>query len=268
MSRILVPIDNCWYEKLHTVAYYRERKIEWWIRQHMKWLFPDHIVFPFKKSIISKISGHVNDPDLAMIAKDFSAWSLIEVEVTDHPIKHVVEQTQTFRDGGYNPVEVATYVKKQLETHCNKRIAHKKLEAFFGKNAPTVLVIADAASSKWEQQLDKENIGFAVLEVFKNTRGLHVFRTFGDYPIIPVDTVHCRRGKTLTNVLEITGPFTFPKLPRNREVDVEYEGLISKWVVHTSGKNLIFAGIMNPLDPEDTYTLIRDKRNRYHFQRS
>ena len=84
MSRVLIPTDADWYDELKAVGYYGESDLEREVRQHVRSLFPDFYVFPFKTRIISRLTSQTNKPDLAMVRRDFKAWGVIEVELAEH----------------------------------------------------------------------------------------------------------------------------------------------------------------------------------------
>src|SRR5437763_5969234 len=93
MSRVLVPADADWYDELKAVGYYGESDLEREVRQHVRSLFPDFYVFPFKTRIMSQVTSEISKPDLAMVRRDFKAWGVIEVELAEHDIRHVLQQT-------------------------------------------------------------------------------------------------------------------------------------------------------------------------------
>jgi len=111
MSRILHAATGEWYDELTAVAYYGETELECWIHQHAESLFPHHYVIPFKKDVESRATSEIKRPDLAMVRHDFSAWSIVEVELEDHDLQHVLDQTSVFLDGEYNLPEMVKYVR-------------------------------------------------------------------------------------------------------------------------------------------------------------
>jgi hypothetical protein len=204
-----------------------------------------------------------------MIRRDFSGWSIVEVELAGHPIQHVIEQTETFRDGAYNPLDVAQYVKRQLFRHCAKRVGLKRLISFFTAHSPTVLVIVDEHSSDWEVELAKMGVDLCVFEIYKSVLGRNVFRTLGQYPIVAVDGAHCRPSG-VANTWEVVGNLLLKARGKNKEVDVSADGITTRWsVIEDKGKRYLkFLGQYNPLVAHGEYALVVDKRNKYYFQRT
>ena len=269
MSRILVPHDGGWYDRLKAVGYYSETELEGWIGQHLESLFPDHLVFPFKQAVPHKTTGVTKDPDMAMIRRDFSAWSIVEVELGGHPISHVVEQVETFAAGAYNPPTVARYVKQQLQKHCEKKVSLTRLTTFFAAHNPDVLVIVDEHSSAWEMELTKMGVNLCVFEIYKSVPGRNVFRTLGKYPVATVEGAHCRPAG-IANTWEIIGNLTLKPRGKNKEISVVIDETMTKWaVIEDKGRRYLkFLGQYNPLAAKGEYALRRDKRNNYYLQKT
>jgi len=270
MARILIAGDGRWYDELKVVGYYTESEIERWILQHGKELFPHHFVFPFKKEILSQAGSGSRRADLALIRRDFAAWTIVEVELEGHGLTHVLDQTKVFTEGKYNQPKVAEYLRQQLWRCCNKKVSLKRVTSLLSESTPSTLVIADALDDKWQAELAKQGVDLGGLEIYKSTRGHYVFRTSGRYPLTVAQEVHCRPRQWAPNTIEVIGDFTFTKLRRGRRVEVVYEGRVTHWgFVEDSGKKYLqFMGSSNPLSPNETYTLLRDKSHRYYFRRS
>jgi len=256
-----------WYHELKAVAYYGESELEREIRQHVGSLFPDFYVFPFKKDIVNRQTSETKRPDLAMVRQDFAAWGIIEIELSEHNLGHVLEQTACFVAGDYNGPEMAKYIYRQLKDYCNKSVNLARLQSLIGNELPSVLVIADAHVDTWQRPLEKAGVDFCVFQIFKNPHGSFIYRTFGAYPVIPSREAHCRRHATLANVLEIIGDFEFRKLGRNKEVDIVFDANLTRWAFFRDAGTsyLRFLGRSNPLSPNATYRLFADKTDKYYF---
>ena len=270
MARILIPANGGWYDELRAVSYYSESDLERWIHHHAKSLFPHHFVFPFKKEVVSRMTADTKRPDLVLIRRDFSAWVVVEVEVEKHALKHVLDQTRVFLQGDYNAHEVAEYARDRLRKCCGKAASLKRLTQMFSEHAPSVMVITDMHKSDWERELKNIGIDFCVFEVYKNASGHYVYRTFGHYPAVDVDEAQCRRHAQIANLVEVIGNFTFTKLPKGKRVEVVYDECLTRWdLIEDEGKQYLrFVGKSNPLSPNATYGLFRDKSNKYYFKRS
>jgi len=270
MARILVAADGHWYDELRAVAYYFERDVEKWILQHAKALFPHHYVFPFKRDIVSERLGGAKRPDLALVRRDFAEWAIVEVEVGEHELPHVLEQVQVFANGEYNSPEIAEYAQRQLQRHCGKTVTLERLTRLFSNQLPAVLVVADTPDTAWQEDLEREGADLCAFQIYKSVRGLYMYRTSGEYPAVRTEEAHCRPLLLRPNVLEIIGDFEFKRLGKKKIVQISYEGYLTRWELIVDGgrQYLQFAGASNPLSPTGTYSLFRDRSHHYFLSRS
>ena len=203
-----------------------------------------------------------------MIRRDFSAWGVIEVEIAEHEIKHVLEQTRVFVAGDYNAPEMADYIRRQLKTHCGKKAGFARLTDLLSAKLPSVLVITDTHVDNWQQQLEAAGVTMCVFEIYKSTRGRYVYRTSGKYPSVPAQEAHCRAA-AIDNVIEVIGNFTFKTTGQNKEVAVSFDNRLTRWACFEDNQRryLRFLGRANPLFPKDSYVIIADKTSRYHFKK-
>lgn len=273
MPKILAPPKTDWYDELNVASYYGETELEDWFRQHANLIFPHHYVIPFKRDVTSRSTGETKKPDLMLIRHDFSNWAVVEVEIVKHTLNHVLEQTRVFRDGNYNLPEIAQYVRdKFLELYKKRSVTLRKLSVLFDSGAPEILVIADEHKAEWKKELGKLGVKFGIFEIYKDVRGYHAYRIFGDYPIVDADSAQCRPKIGLPNVVEVVGNFTFAKINQGGAVNVFFEEHLTQWcLIKEGGKQYLqFIGTCNPLTLSrgETYCLYRDKSNNYYFRRS
>jgi len=269
MARILHAANGRWYDELRTIAFYSEAELERKILQHANAVFRGYHVFPFKLDVRGRTAGSVKRPDLALIRKDFAAWALVEVELKAHTLTHVLEQTGVFVDGDYNALELSEYAKAQLKKVCNKTVSIARLLKLFSENAPSILVVADEHQPTWKTALGKSGIRYGVFEVYKSVAGHFLYRTLGEYPVVPADEAHVKRHVSMPNLYEVIGEFSFTNLTGGH-VEIALDEYLTRWaLVEDGGKvYLRFIGSSNPLSPDATYGLIRDKFDRYHLKRN
>lgn len=270
MARILNIANARWYDELKTVAYYGETELEKRILQHAKEVFPNHYVFPFKKEVHGAAGAGPRKPDLGLIRRDFSEWSVVEVEIERHTLAHVLEQTRVFLGGDYNVPEMAEYVRAQLKEYCQKTVSLKRLSDLFSTKAPSVLVIVDAHNAVWQKELNNEGVDLCVFEVYKNAHGHYVYRTLGQYPAVLSEEAQCRPHHSIPNVVEVIGDLEFHKLDKDSRLEVSFDERLTRWEpFEDNGKRYLrLVGPANPLSPTATYGLFRDKTDRYFFKRS
>ncbi len=270
MSRILNPANNQWYDELKAVSYYGETEFERWIHQHAKSLFPHHYTIPFKREVASKRTAEIKKPDFALFTHDFSAWVVVEVELERHELDHVLSQTRVFVAGEYNLPAITQYVRDQFWKYHQKHVTLGKLKNLFVAGPPSVLVIVDEHIEDLKTELEKLGVNFCILEIYKNATSQHLYRILGKYPAVEIDTAHCRPDKSIPNLIEVIGDFTFEQIGRAESVHIFYNEYLTRWTLLRDRKRqyLRFMGKTNPLSPNDMYSLSRDKSNKYYFKRS
>ncbi len=273
MSRVVIPEGTRFnaYHLLKLVSSYREDVLEIQIRRHVKELFPDFYVIPFKKDIASTSAPEViKRPDLAMIDRKFRSWGVIEAEVVGHGLTHVLEQVEVFLTANYNSPSIARYIREKLiaEDYL-KNPPLRRISKLIAEEQPKVLVVADEIKEDWRKALEKVGAELCSFELYKNTKGVHLFRTDGPYPIVSVREAHVRSSPLAANLLEVTSPFDFKKSVKNR-VTILYQSFITEWelIVEAGKKYLRFAGGANPLLGTESYVIFADKRERYYFRRN
>src|ERR1044072_2807506 len=153
MSRVLIPATTTWYDELKAVGYYLEQHLEREIQQHVRSLFPDFHVFPFKSRVRSRRTGQVNKPDMAMVQRDLRSWGVSEVELSDKDTRHVLNQTRCFLEGDYNAPKIAKYMWGQMKEYCRGIPTLTQLERLLQRESPKVIVIADAHVDAWREEL-------------------------------------------------------------------------------------------------------------------
>jgi hypothetical protein len=271
VARILFPGAK-WYDLLSAVGYYGETVFEKTIRQHLGTLFPSHYVIPFKKDITSVRRTKAKRPDLLMIQKDLSRWTVVEVEMSNHNINHVLAQTKVFVDGNYNAPDLAQYAAQQLDVHCGVTIPESKVFAMMNASLPSVLVLADAKKERWRAALRRVGVDLCIMEIYKSLAGFYAYRIHGQYPIVKVAEAHCRHHPSLANTLEILGAFAFEPFtdPADPEISAVFLEEQTRWGVVVVGKETLlrFRGQMNPLAPQDTYRIFIDQHKRYHLEKN
>jgi hypothetical protein len=207
---------------------------------------------------------------MAMVRHDFDQWGIIEVEIAQHSLSHVLDQTRVYSRGEYNAPEVAEYMQKQLKAHCGKTASMDRLTRLLRSALPTILVLADTHVADWEKQLANENVDLCIFQVYKSPRGSLLYRTHGAYPFVARQDAHVRRHPSFANVFEIVGAFDFHRLGKKKEVKIAFDDRLTRWRVFEEGgaKYIQFIGTVNPLSPNSEYCLIASRNNRYRFERS
>ncbi|MBC7949004.1 MAG: hypothetical protein H7Y42_14055 [Chitinophagaceae bacterium] len=267
MSRILVTSDEAgpWYEELSVVSTYSEGEYEDKIKQYAENIFSEYHTIRFKLGVDS--FGLTKKPDLALIAKDYSAWWVVEVELTGHTVEHVLEQVNVFRTGDYNPVSISKYVKRVFSEEIpDVHLDEESLTKLITDAEPQILVIVDAPTEDWRTALDNAGVCLCDLQVFKNAARSEAYKIGGDYPSIFVSTVHLKFHSLARNTLELISAANLSApLADGQELLVSYKGRTSKWGIDIVVDRFYMKclGKICPLHFGNDYLLKYDQSGRY-----
>ncbi|WP_396158914.1 hypothetical protein [Flavobacterium sp.] len=264
MSKVLVTFDESWYNELNSVAYYGETEFEKNIKQHLKHIFPDYMAFSYKQTVAD--GPQKNRADLALIKNDYKDWWIIEVELGTDNFNHVKQQVQTFLNGDYNPFMMIKYITRKVKEECNIDIDQKLTIDLISNNAPKVLVMVDEPKIEWAKEIEKLGGEIFIFQVFKNTKGFHLYRLDGKYPIVSVSESHCKYHPSIPNLLEIRDPTVIKDIVD--EVQILFNQKITLWqkVINKESTFLRFTGSINPLSASSTFYLYKDTIGNFHFQ--
>jgi len=263
MARLLVAAESCWYDELSLIASYYESEFEKTLRQHVNNVFPDYLTISYKIPVTAR-QRESRKPDLAMIRRNYNDWWLVEVELSDHPLQHVIEQVEVFTQGDFNSFTTAKYIIKQNKLENNDELDFDKVRELIKSQQPKVLVIVDEPRPEWDEELKKLNAKLCVFQVFKNTTGHEAYRLDGQYPEVVQAESHCSYPKSPPNMLEILNPKIL-EINENEEMDINYNGRISKWKrIDDRGSIYLKAiGKVNPVPANKTYVLFKDTQGRF-----
>ena len=253
MSRILV--EGEWYDELSSVSYYYESQFENILMSHVKTVFPEYYTLPFKKRVTDGYD--TRKPDLAFIRKDYKEWWVVEVELANHNFNHVDSQVRVFRGGIYDSDVVQYFLKKDTEGV----LEVEKLDSIIQEKQPKVMVVVDEPQPNWVLKLSKHDAMLCVIQIFKSTSGIEIYRLNGDYPYIFEIKSHCRYKEN--NLFEVINPDIL-NVSDTEEVVILYKSKISKWnrIDSTDGVFIKPLGI-NPLPITKDYVLYKEFGNRY-----
>lgn len=164
-------------------------------------------------------------PDLALIARDFSHWFIIEVELTTHSFKdHVLPQVRAFRYGDPQK-DCIDILTREL------KIDSKHIVTFLTNIPSTVAVIANKRDPHWESSLAAHDIQFLAVSVFQSPAGALAVEVDG--------SLHARRESLGFGTYSATDrSLRFTKnirLPSGRVQFDDPSGGLSWWTVAQSG---------------------------------
>jgi hypothetical protein len=173
MSRILV--DSTWYERLAPNALL-ELEYQRLLISHAEHLYPEYHVIPYGKLIESDFDAAI--ADMAFIAKDFSGWWIVEVELASHSLGgHVLPQVDVFLNGRYG-LEDAEY----LASHAPDLDPDRIKDVVRGEQ-PEVMVIVNRPLEEWANALHARGASMAIAEA--NTSSVSMVTIPGEIGSLP-----------------------------------------------------------------------------------
>ncbi|MFC0633859.1 hypothetical protein [Brevundimonas balnearis] len=122
--------------------------------------------------------GRVSKPDLALVARDYSHWFVIEVELVSHSLAgHVLPQVTAFRYGTPQPDCVGIF-ERELD------IAQSQARTLIEHVPRSVVVIANRRDPVWETSLAAHNIQFGVVSLFLTSEGTEAIEWDGALTVL------------------------------------------------------------------------------------
>lgn len=117
-------------------------------------------------------------PDLALVAKDFSHWFVIEVELVSHSLEqHVLPQVRAFRYG--EPLlDCSVILARELGLDIGRA---KSLVEFLPRS---VVVIANKHHDLWESKLQALAIQYLTVSSYHTSAGLEAIELSGQLNVL------------------------------------------------------------------------------------
>jgi len=198
MSRIY--LDSSWYERAASGSLY-ESEYEHIVAQNAGGLFPDCELLPFE--ILVESEWGAAKPDLALVRQDYSAWWVVEVELSIHSFaSHVRPQVMRLAYGHYGS-EHATWLYRESGYVLDR----ERLVAMLKGVQPSVLLIVDETVPEWKRELGPFGVQIIIFEPFVSDRNAYAFRVDGQLPETDVDHVsRCSRSTVIPKVLVVEAP--------------------------------------------------------------
>jgi hypothetical protein len=148
-----------------------ETEFELVVARALSCVYPSYICVMFSGGF--RYDDRVYRPDLALIARDFSHWFIIEVELVTHNFhSHVLPQVRSFQYGDPQSDCVSSLVNSKV---VNAEQA-KTLISFVPRN---VAVIANKWSELWFSGLSALQIQLSAISVFRSKSGVEAVEISG-----------------------------------------------------------------------------------------
>ncbi|RAI57549.1 hypothetical protein [Roseicella frigidaeris] len=117
--------------------------------------------------------GSIRRPDLALVARDYSHWFVVEVELLSHSLEgHVLPQMRALRFGEPQD-DCALVLARELSLHLSQ--AQTLLRAV----PRSTIVIANGHSRDWQVALRALDVGYLSVSAFKAADGREAFEIWG-----------------------------------------------------------------------------------------
>ena len=269
MTKILEDIKKIWYKEIVPSSFMNEGDLEHTVLAYLSVYLKDHQVVKCKMYVKNVKTRRTNQPDLAIIKKDYKEWYLVEVELSSHRFKHIEEQIATFTNCDYNDSH-ASYLYKH-----NKGIFDEdKLMQMVAKYPPNVMVIVNDNNCKWIDSLEKYKCKVGIFQIYYDKNQNRLYRFHGHFPLMKHDFGTCTFVNGLPMMVELIEHDFLDGLDiaNSDVISGVYNGKISKWK-RVNSVNRVFLECLDkeiPLDPlTNRYIIIYDeKENEFQFNKA
>ncbi len=122
--------------------------------------------------------GRVSRPDLALVARNFSHWFVIEVELVSHSLTgHVLPQVTAFRYG--DPCsDCARILQRELQ------IDSGRAKTLVSHVPRSVVVVANKRDPIWETALSALNVQLGVVSIYRTAGGAEAVEFDGSLEVL------------------------------------------------------------------------------------
>ena len=261
MARILTKNGNSastkWYEEIEPSTM-PEQVFEDLIAVHASTIYPHFHVVPFKRKVnyedpnTSEPRGVI--PDLAFIAKDYTEWWIVEVEMSYGDLKNrAIPQVLGLLNADYS-VGTAGYLADQ-----NPELDVDEIERMILMTETRVLVVLNEYVKEWIDCMKKVDVPVTVFKVFRSIDGEEIFLAGGEYPFTYTGPISdCKLHPTTSRYLQILSPSKL-NLPSNRNiVHINYNNRLTEWRRLDTAEMVLLQPIhRHPLKPNREYQIYR-----------
>ncbi|MDQ6755308.1 MAG: hypothetical protein M3004_00075 [Bacteroidota bacterium] len=224
MSKIITTVDKAVYDSLYNLQSYTEKSLQSWIAKYKQILFPDYYCFLSGYNFYNK-KGDRSAADLILIARDFTEWIIIEVELAVKELPHTKFQLGVFTD---LKLDVDGFSKHcQQKEHTFHKLYQKELKSCLSLT-PKVLVIFDYEDKNKVEELISafSSIQVGYCELYKTLKhNAIILRIYGHNNYVIKESVYLTPGNTNKSVYEISDTGFFKKINTPR-IDFVCEGRV------------------------------------------
>jgi hypothetical protein len=248
MTKILDDSNNIWFKEIAPSSFMNEGNLEQTVLAYLSSHLKNHFIVKCKMDIKNSKTRLKNQPDLAIISKDYKEWYVVEVELSSHRFKHIEEQVDTFKNGIYNYYH-ANYIYRQDKSIFDE----SKLKTMVDKFLPKVMVIVNDKNCNWVDLLKPYKCELGIFQIYYDKNQNRLYRFNGHFPIMKHDFATCKFINGLPLMIELLEQDFLDGLDikENDIIDGVYNGKSTNWRRVSSGKRVFLECIDRaiPLDP-------------------
>lgn len=264
MTKILLDNDQIWYREIAPSSFMSEGNLENTIISYLGSYLTEHYVVKCKMNIKNARTGRTNQPDIAIVKKDYSEWYVVEVELSSHRINHIEEQVDTFCNCDYGD-EHAEYLSKNSTT-----LDKGELKKMIAKYPPRVMVVVNDQNCKWTDTLKKYKCEVGIFQVYYDKHQNRLYRFHGHFPVMKHDFGTCKFLPGVPQMIELIENDFLDGLniKSGDAIIASYKGKVARW--KRRGTRKVYLECTDseiPLDPLSSRYLIiyHEQENEFEF---
>lgn len=226
MSKLITTFDKTLYHSLYNLQSYSEKSLQNWISKYKLLLYPDYYCFLSGYNFVND-NGDKSAADLILIAKDFSEWIIIEVELASKQLTHTKYQLRVFTRV---KLDVTTFSK-----HCQRKeptfhkLYQKELEICL-KKTPKILVIFDYEDAEKVNELKIQfpeiEVGFCELYQTPKHNGT-ILRVHGANNYISKESIYLKPNSVNKSLYDVSDPDFFRGI-KSTKIDIIFTGKVGR----------------------------------------
>ena len=164
-------------------------------------------------------------PDLALVANDYSHWFIIEVELTTHNLeRHVMPQVRTFRYGTPQP-ECSKILARELG------ISHEQAKSIVEYIPRSVAVIANKHHERWEVTLQAHTVPLLTVALFRTPDGSEAIELNGRLDVLK-ENIGFGTYSSIDRSLIFSA---IVRLPEGQVQIIDPSGAVGLWIARRQG---------------------------------
>jgi hypothetical protein len=172
-----------------------------------------------------RLDDQVSRPDLALIAKDYSHWFIIEVELITHSLQgHVLPQVRAFQYGDPQPDCVKILARET-------GLPASQIQTFLRAVPRSVAVIVNKRNREWEIALGSLQVQMLTVTAFKSSAGVEAVEVDGQLAVLQE---HLGFGTFSATYRSLRFPASV-KLPDGEIMIADSDGSTGTWTVIRDG---------------------------------